>query len=121
MPDIEEEALLFNGWVKKETFKLSRKVSRANNFLPLISGRIERSSMGSIVFIRYRLFVWTLSFLIFWSVITSLFALYFFVYERIYLNAIFSLLLGMANYVIALLNFHKQVRLSSRILHEVLE
>ncbi|MEK6476106.1 hypothetical protein WJR50_01185 [Catalinimonas sp. 4WD22] len=121
MPDVHEDKLLFNGWVKKENFKLSRKVSRANNFLPLISGRIESSSIGSIVLIRYRLFMWTLSFLIFWSVLTGLFALYFFIYERIYINAIFSLLLGVANYVIAVLNFHKQVKLSSRILHEVLE
>ncbi|MDF9800419.1 hypothetical protein OKW21_005682 [Catalinimonas alkaloidigena] len=121
MPDVRDEALYFNGWVKKEHFKLSRKVSRANNFLPMISGKIESSSMGSIVFIRYRLFMWTLSFLIFWSVLTGVFALYFFIYERIYINAIFSLLLGVANYVIAILNFHKQVKLSSRILHEVLE
>lgn len=86
-----------------------------------MSGRIESSSMGSIVFIKYRLFLWTLSFLIFWSILTSLFALYFFLYERIYINAAFSLLLGIANYVIAVLNFHKQVKLSSHTLHQVLQ
>lgn len=121
IPNVREDELLFNGWVKKYRFRLSRKVNRANNFLPLMSGRIESSSMGSIVFIQYRLFVWTLSFLIFWSVLTSLIALYFFVYERIYINAIFSLLLGLANYAVAVLNFHKQVKISSRTLHEVLQ
>lgn len=121
MPDVHENTLLFNGWVKKGRFKLSRKVNRANNFLPMISGKIESSSMGSIVFVRYQLFVWTLSFLIFWSILTGLFALYFFIYERIYVNAFFSLLLGIANYVIALLSFHKEVKNSSQMLHKVLQ
>jgi len=121
MPDVEDDELLFNGRVKGNEFKLSRKVKRANNFLPLMSGTIESSSMGSIVFIQYKLFIWTLSFLIFWSVLTSLFALYFFVYERIYINAAFSLSVGLANYVIALLNFQRQVKISSRTIKEVLQ
>lgn len=119
-PDVEEEALLFNGRVEKDKFRLSRKVKKANNFLPLIRGRVEATSLGSIVFIRYRLFLWTLSFLIFWSVLTTLFALYFLVYEKIYINAAISLLVGLANYVIAVLNFRKQVRISSHALREVL-
>lgn len=119
-PDVDEEDLLFNGRVEKGSFRLSRRVKRANNFLPLMRGRVEATSLGSIVFIRYRFFLWTLSFLIFWSVLTTLFALYFLVYEKIYINAAFSLLVGLANYVIALLNFHKQVRISSNALREVL-
>lgn len=119
-PDVDEEDLLFNGRVDKDRFRLSRKVKRANNFLPLMRGSIEATSMGSIVFIRYRLFIWTLSFLIFWSVLTTLFALYFLIYEKIYINAAFSFLIGLANYVIAVLNFRKQVRISSSALREVL-
>jgi hypothetical protein len=121
MPDVEEDALLFNGKVKKGSFRLSRKVKRANNFLPLIQGRVESTSIGSIVFIRYRFFLWTMSFLIFWSVLTLLFALYFIVYEKIYINAAFSVSLGLANYIIAVLNFRKQVKISSHALREVLE
>lgn len=119
-PDVDEDELLFNGGVEKDTFRLSRKVKRANNFLPLMRGRVESTSLGSIVFIRYRLFLWTLSFLIFWSILTTLFALYFLIYEKIYINAAFSILLGLANYVIAVLNFRKQVRISSSALREVL-
>jgi len=119
-PDVDEDQLLFNGHVDKNTFRLSRKVKRANNFLPLMRGRVESTSLGSIVFIRYRLFLWTLSFLIFWSILTTLFALYFLIYEKIYINAAFSILLGLANYVIAVLNFRKQVRISSSALREVL-
>ncbi len=119
-PDVDDEDLLFNGRVEKDRFRLSRKVKRANNFLPLMRGSIEATSMGSIVFIRYRMFIWTLSFLIFWSVLTTLFALYFLIYEKIYINAAFSFLIGLANYVVAVLNFHKQVRISSSALREVL-
>jgi hypothetical protein len=119
-PDVDEDQLLFNGRVDTDTFRLSRKVKRANNFLPQMRGRVESTSLGSIVFIRYRLFLWTLSFLIFWSILTTLFALYFLIYEKIYINAAFSLSLGLANYVIAVLNFRKQVRISSSALREVL-
>jgi len=121
MPDVEDEQLMFVGKVKQYGFQLSRRVQRANNYLPLMRGHIESTSLGSIVFIRYRLFLWTFSFLVFWSVLTMIFALYFMVYEEVYVNAIVSLLLGVANYVVAVLNFHRQVKVSSKLLRTVLE
>jgi len=120
MPAAAEDAMLFNGQVKNRRFTISRKVRRANNFLPLMRGRIEPTSIGSIVFVRYQLFLWTLSFLIFWLVVTCLMAVYFFFYEKIYSYAAISLLLGLTNYAIALLNFNKQVRISSQSLRDVL-
>ncbi len=120
MPDIPEQDFRFNGWVEEGRFRLSRKIRRANNFLPIMSGRIEATSMGSIVFIRYRLFFSTTVFLVFWSAITLLFALYFFVYEQIYINAAVSLLLGVANYVVTIMNFKKEVRISSLSIQEVI-
>lgn len=118
-PDVDEKDLLFNGRVQKSHFRISLKVKRANNFLPLLRGSIEDTSRGSIVFIRYRLFIWTLSFLIFWSVLTTFFSIYF-LYEKAYVNAAFSLAMGIANYAISLLNFKKQVRVSSHTLRGVL-
>lgn len=119
IPDIPEHHFLFNGWVEKSRFKLSRKIGRPNNFLPIIDGKIESTSKGSIIFLRYRMFFSTIAFLIFWSVVTTLIALYFYIYEKIYLYGTISLLLGIANYAITVLNFKKQVKLSSRVLKEV--
>jgi hypothetical protein len=120
MPDVPEQDFKFNGWVKGDRFRLSRKIKRANNFLPIMSGRIETTSMGSIIFINYQLFFSTTVFLVFWSAITLLFSLYFFVYEQIYINAAASLLLGIVNYVVAVMNFKKEVRISSRYIQEVI-
>lgn len=118
MPDVLEHHFLFNGWVRKNSFKLSRKIVRPNNFLPIIDGRIEGTSKGSIIFLKYRMFFATIAFLVFWSIITTLIALYFYIYEKIYLYSVISLFLGVANYVIAVLNFKKQVKISSHVLKQ---
>lgn len=120
IPDVPEHHFLFNGWVRKNRFKLSRRNIRPDNFLPIIDGIIEGTSKGSIVFLRYRMFFATIAFLVFWSIVTMLIALYFYIYEKIYLYAAISFLLGIANYVIAVLNFKKQVKISSRALKEAI-
>lgn len=120
LPDVPEASFLFNGWVKKNQFKISRKIARPDNFLPVIAGTIEGTSKGSIVFLRYRMFFATIVFLIFWSFVTTLIALYFYFFEKIYLYATISFLLGILNYVIAVLNFKKQVKISSRTFKEAI-
>lgn len=118
IPDVPEHTFLFNGWVKQGRFKLSKKILRADNFLPIIYGEVENTSKGSIVFVRYQLFFATIVFLAFWSVVTVLFAVYFYIYEKLYLYSGISMAVGMANYLIAVLNFKKQVELSSKLLRE---
>lgn len=111
---------LFNGRVDARSFRLSRKIARPNNFLPFITGTIAPTSQGCLVFVRYRLFAVTLLFLAFWSVVTIGFALYLTVYERLYHYAALSLGVGVVNYVVAVLNFKKQVKISYRLLLKVL-
>ena len=115
----DPSAFLFNGQVKKHSFRLSRKIARPNNFLPFIAGSIEPTSQGCLLFVRYRLFSMTILFLVFWSVVTTGFALYLAVYEQLYHYAALSVGVGVANYVIAVLNFRKQVVISRRLLREV--
>ncbi len=57
----------FTGWVHKEKFRISLKINRPNNYVPLIIGRVDSSSSGSLLFIHYRLFPSTKMFLMFWS------------------------------------------------------
>lgn len=111
---------LFNGRVSEQTFQLSRKITRPNNFLPLVDGAIEATSQGCLVFVRYRLFTATIIFLTFWSVMTTGFAVYLAMHEQLYHYAALSLGVGIINYAVAVLNFRKQVVISRRVIREVL-
>ena len=110
---------VFNGQVTKTSFRLSQKITRPNNFLPFISGVIEPTSQGCLLFVRYRLFTMTTAFLVFWWVVTLSFAFYLAHYERLYHYAALSAGVGLINYAVALLNFNKQVVISRRLLREV--
>ena len=120
-PDAVERKFLFNGWVKENRFRISRKIQHPENFLPLIVGRIEGTSTGSILFIRYRLFFGSALFLVFWSIISILLCLFFLIFYQKYIYSAVSLSLGIFNYVIATKNFHLQIRSSRRVLNEALK
>ncbi len=112
---------VFNGQVAKDSFRLSQKITRPNNFLPFISGVIEPTSQGCLLFVRYRLFTMTTAFLVFWWAVTLSFAFYLAHYERLYHYAALSAGVGLINYAVALLNFNKQVVISRRLLREVVD
>ncbi|NJM24702.1 MAG: hypothetical protein HC859_03500 [Bacteroidia bacterium] len=58
----------FTGWVKANEFSVSISLQRPNSFVPLLTGKIERTTAGCIVFMRYRLFPTTQVYLVFWTV-----------------------------------------------------
>ena len=116
--DEPDQQFLFNGWVKKDKFSISLKVVRPQNFLPIIVGNIEETSTGSIIFVTYRMFPTSFAFLMFWSVITLLMAIFFGYIERYVFTGI-SIALGISNYAVAVANFKIQVRRSSRVLRSL--
>lgn len=120
MPDKMDELFLFNGWVKSRKFKISRRLKSPENFLPLMKGTIEETSLGSLLFIRYSLFFSSNVFLIFWSVITLFLTFFFIYFYGILLYAIIAFVLGVGNYVVALANFNIQVKKSRELLENVL-
>jgi hypothetical protein len=120
-PEEVETKFLFNGWIKGYRFRISRKIRHPENFLPLIIGRIESTSVGSILFIRYRLFFSAALFLIFWTVISLLLGLFLLILQQEYLYAAVAFSLGIGNYVIATKNFHIQIRSSRKMLNEALK
>ena len=115
-----EIEFLFNGWLKEDSFRISRRVEHPENFLPLMSGRIEGTSVGSILFVRYSMFSSVIMFLIFWSVISLLLSLFFLLVHQETLYAAISLGVGIINYVIATKNFFMQVRSSQKALNKAL-
>ena len=61
----------FNGMIGQEGFRISKAINRGNTFLPLITGEVESTPRGSIIFMKYRLFPGAVFFLTFWSMICS--------------------------------------------------
>lgn len=119
-PEEVEARFLFNGWIEENRFRISRKIRYPENFLPLMVGRIETTSVGSILFIRYRLFSSAALFLVFWTVISLLLGLFLLILQQEYLYAAVAFGLGIGNYVIATKNFHLQIRSSRETLNEAL-
>jgi len=109
---------LFNGWVRKNKFCLSRKINRPDNFLPLIQGSIDETSLGSILFINYRLFPSTLYFLLFWSVLTCMIAVFFLVIHNMLVYGLVSLGLGVVNYLITFAKFHRETKKTRSLLQD---
>ncbi len=118
-PDIPEENFLFNGWVGNHGFKISKKVDQPENFLPILGGKVDETSVGSIIFITYTMFFSTNIFLIFWTIVSVLISLLFLLSYHIYEYAIIAFLLGLGNYTVAIVNFNMQVKRSRTLFHSI--
>ena len=111
---------LFNGTFENDRFTISQIIKQPENFLPLISGKIESTSVGCIMFLKYHMFFSTNMFLGFWSVVTFLMTLLFVIGYNNYLYATVCFGFGVVNYSIAIANFNVQVKKSKRLLDQVL-
>lgn len=118
--DPGQQKILFNGFIEHDSFKISRKVSYPQNYLPLIKGRLEGSSRGCILFLQYNLFFSSLMFFSFWTVMTLLIGMFFIFINKEYTYAIVAFASGAVNYTVTVLNFNKQVKLSRQALDEAL-
>ncbi len=112
---------LFNGRINEDSFYISEKLSKADNFLPLIAGKLESTRKGAILFLDYRFFPGTLFFLGFWSVITALLTVFFLLVQQNWQYAVLSFSLGALNYFFVKNNFKRKVKRSQHILHRMLE
>ena len=113
--------ILFNGYVGSSSFKVSRKVNYPQNYMPIIQGKIEASSRGCIVFLKYNLFFSSLMFFSFWTIMSFIIGIFLIVYSKAYLYAAVSFTAGGLNYLITVLNFNKQVKLSREALDKALK
>lgn len=116
----EKSEAVFNGIVGQNGFRISKVVDRSDTFLPLLLGKIEDTPRGSIIFIDYKLFPGALFFLIFWTVVLSVFTvLYAFVIPN-YTYAIICGGLGFINYFLAIYFFNRQVKSSRKLFHQLI-
>ena len=110
---------LFNGYLKNGKFRISRVIKAPQNFLPLIIGEIESTSLGSIIFLKYRLFRSTIVFLSAWSLLSvSIGSMFLILYQEI-IYAIIAYSLGIINYAIAIANFSRELKTSRKVLYEL--
>lgn len=119
--ETRDEDIRFNGFIGKDSFRLSMKVNYPQNYLPMMKGRIETSSRGCIIFLKYRLFFSSLMFFSFWTIMTLLIGLFFILINQEYLYATIALASGAINYLVTVLNFNKQVKASKQAICEALK
>lgn len=115
-----DEKIKFNGMIENEGFRISKSIKKGETFLPLVIGKVEGTPRGSIIFLRYRLFPSALFFLIFWTLVLLGFALYYFFAVNNLINSLFCVLLGLLNYGLGLLFFHRQLKISRQVFHELI-
>lgn len=117
---IRSRKILFTGYVFEDHFSIARKITRPNNYLPLVKGRIEATSSGCILFLTYTLFRSTKVYLIGWtllSILTGIFAVY--LYQEILIgSAAFGL--SIAIMAVAWANFNIQLKITRQTLQKVL-
>jgi hypothetical protein len=117
---IQDKSVLFSGWVKKDRFRISLKVSRPNNFLTLIIASIEPTSSGCLMFIDYQLFPTTKLFVSFWLLLTCLFSIAVGFQYSSYWYSLGGLAIAICIYLITWSNFNLQLKIAREILLKIL-
>ena len=116
----EHAKKLFVGNVHHHSFHLSIRPKRPNSYIPVMSGEVESTSSGSIVFVTYKLFPSTRQYLSLWSLFVVAVGIVGGVQlSAFYLPASCILILLLIHYI-AWANFRMQVRISRDILMKAL-
>jgi len=71
-----ERRIIFNGWVKEDRFRISIRQRRPSNYIPVVTGQVEFTSRGCIIFTDYKLLPAVKLFLTFWSLLILLGSLF---------------------------------------------
>ena len=108
------------GWVNDDRFEMTVRLRRQQLFFPLIRGRVETSSKGSLIFITYSLFPGTRLLLSFWSIVLPLIAVGITAeYRNYWIPAIFGLFVVVIH-IVARANFRLHLTTTRALLHNLL-
>lgn len=108
----------FEGWVKKQRFYIYKTSDYPEHFTPLVIGKIEETSLGSIIFIHYRLMSGTLFFTILASVIFLIVGIVFLFLQKNILSFGLTLLFFLGSYLVMLLNFQQKLKITQNLLEK---
>lgn len=122
---VDDEFILenpeFNGTITKDGFRISSVIRTAQNALPLAIGKVENTSMGSIIFLQMKLFPAAVLYLKFFTLLCFLIAMVFLLLSKLMLAGLVALLVALANYTILTLNFHQKAHQLIRQIELILE
>lgn len=108
------------GWVSDDRFEMTIRLRRQQLFFPLIRGRVETTSKGSLIFITYSLFPGTRLLISFWSIILPLIAVGITTQYKNYLIPIIFGLFIIVIHIVARANFRLHLATTRNILHDLL-
>ena len=117
---LAEEAVVFNGTLEEACFRISKKINKADTFLPLIKGEVSPLSKGCLISLEYSFFPSTAFFLGFWGVVSFGLTVIFLSVFQDWKMALLSVLVGLANYGFAFWHFRRKVRESQALFHEAM-
>jgi hypothetical protein len=109
------------GWVEDDRFELTITLRRQHLFMPLVRGRIEQTSKGSLVFLEYVLFPGTRLLITFWTVIIPIVSVVIgYKYDHYWVVSSFLFFIVIMHWV-ARVNFNLHLASTKKILHEILD
>jgi len=115
----KKKSYLFNGVVQEDSFRISLVIDKADSFLPLITGKIDSTAVGCILFMKYSLFPGASFFLGFWSVIILAMSLFFFWGKSDPAYGFLCLAIGLGNYLFAWMHFKRKIKKSQILFYQL--
>ncbi len=109
----------FTGKIEKDTFQLSRTVLEPDNFLSIAEGRIEATSKGCFIQIKYKTFKFTRVLIWFWGLLGLSMTLYFSLFKT---NILYAILIGiftLAHTAVCILSIQRQRKILEDIFDEL--
>ncbi|WP_143155901.1 hypothetical protein [Cyclobacterium lianum] len=116
-----EESILFNGDLKSNQFTISKKIDKADSFLPLIKGKVSPLAKGCLISLDYSFFPATVFFLSFWGVVSFLLTVLFLAVFQDWKLAALSTLAGIGNYGFAIWHFRRKVKESQLLFYDMMD
>lgn len=114
--EVGSPAKRLTGWVMGDRFQLIIRQRRLNAFMPMVEGRIDPTSAGCLIFLRYRLMPITRMYLVLWTAITIVSGISLAIYYQDFLLCLAAMVIIALIYGIAWGNF----RIHLNPLHDII-
>lgn len=112
---------IFYGYVQETHFQIAARNMRLFSFNPLVLGKIEATKNGSILFLRYQLFILTRILVLFWTVFLMITCTLLFIYQNDFWYGIGTLLLLVLIHLVVRANFYLQVKPTQQAISSLLD
>lgn len=113
------ESARFNGRFFRSSFRISPKIRTPQNAVPLLIGKVEATSLGSIIFLVIRLFPAGVLYLKMSSLLCMLVGFVFLILSDNLIGATGAFALGLLNYLILYVNFRLRAHRAIQDLEEI--